>query len=116
MSEIRYGLKMKLSSEEIRGQCLDRAQYHRKRAEEKGKELPELKRILDAIRGGKATVADMTIVSNYRTQPEDIVERLEDDIKEHLQKAAFHEFLAKHLFESVYTLDENDVRKLEFLK
>jgi hypothetical protein len=54
--------------------------------------------------------------SGYRLDTEDVVDKLEGDIKDHANKALVFDFFAAHLFDEDYTMQEADLRRLEIIK
>ncbi len=112
------GLKLKVTSKELVDHCMKRAAYHTKRAGEKEAELPKLREALDCVKG-QGRLPDSVSHMNkggYRLDPDDPVQRLEGDITDHRNKSMVFTFFASHLFDEDYTLEENDLRRLEILK
>lgn len=113
------GFKLKLTSKELKDHCSKRAEYHRKRSKEKADELPRVKEAMEVIKkGGIEVAATLETMSKggYRLDTEDVIEKLEGDIKDHSNKALVFDFFAAHLFEEDYTLQETDLVRLEILK
>lgn len=112
------GLKLRVTSEELRDHCCQRALHHRSRASSKEAELPTLRESLEKLKPEMAAMA-LTHMnkssSNYHADPEELLENLERDIRDHRNKALVFEFFAAHLFEEDYTLQENDLVRLEIL-
>ena len=113
------GFKLKVASSELKTHCFGRAEYHRKRATEKEAELPKVKEAMEAIRrGGGHAAAGITHMNknSYNLDTTDVVENLENDIKDHKNKAMVFDFFGNHLFAEDYTLKEDDLIRLEILK
>ncbi len=111
------GLKIRVTHSELVAHCKERAAYHQRRADEKDAELPGLKDSMEKIKAGGAavSVAHMN-KSNYRLDTADVIESLENDIKDHRNKSLVFAFLAEHFFPEDYTLMETDLLRLEILK
>lgn len=113
------GFKIRVSSEELKSHCEARAIYHRERAEHKEQELPALKEAFEKIKagGGKAadTLARMS-KGGYHSDPQDAVDGLETDIRNHRNKSLVFDFYSKHLIPEDYQLSKADLVELEILK
>lgn len=109
------GFRLKFTSKELASHLTDRAKYHRRRAAEKGDQLPKLKEAMEHIKGsGAATsVANMS-KGGYHV--EDPVADLERDIRNHENKVLVFDLFAGHLFDEDYDLKEEDLVRLEILK
>jgi predicted nucleic acid-binding Zn-ribbon protein len=98
-----------------------RVGYHRRRADEKAKELPKLREAAEAIRRtgvtpDEHTIANINKMSNqYQANLDSQIEALERDIRNHRDKAAALEFYAKHLYQDDYDLCEADLVRLELV-
>lgn len=114
------GLKVKVSSAELAQHMRDRAEYHRKRAEEKKRLLPQVMAAAEQIKAQQpaAVVAQFSKSghSNYRFDGDDAVDSLKGDIETHHNKSVAFDWLAGHLFESDYCLERSDLVSLEILK
>jgi hypothetical protein len=113
------GFKLKVTSAELKIHCSERAVYHRKRADDKEAQLPELKRSIESLEKiGAATASSVSNMNKggYAMDRQDPVEALESDIKDHRNKALVFGWFAEHLFEEDYTLKEDDLFRLEILK
>jgi hypothetical protein len=112
------GFKIRVASKELRDTLLDRAEYHRNRAETKQVELPKLREAMEMIKAAPAeSVAHFNKASaSYAFDPADAIENLERDIKDHHNKAIVFRFFADHLFDDDYTLGEQDMIRLELVK
>lgn len=117
------GLRYQFTSDQLRAHMVDRAKYHDGRADTKETALPELRAAVEIVKKAgtqaAASIAAMSKFSNsnYHFDPGTQVEQLEQDIKDHRNKALVFRELSKHLFvDSTYDLDENDLRRLEILK
>lgn len=113
------GFKLKITSEELKSHCTERAAYHRNRAKTKEEQIPKLREAMEAIKSNRNSqeLAQMTKfgnLSSYHT--EDPVGDLEKDVTEHVNKSLVFEFFASHLFGEDYTLTESDLQRLEILK
>lgn len=111
-------LKFKVSSQELREHLRKRAEHHHGRARDKQASLPELKRTLESVQGNRAMANMATALSksHYHMDPVEPVKDLERDIEDHQAKAAAFEFFASHLFDEDYTLREDDLIRLEFIR
>lgn len=127
------GLRYKLTSGELRLHFKGRADYHSKRADAKEAEVPSLR---DQIPQLKETLEKVTkfqpspelthmnkSMASYHLDPESAVdslekalEQLERDVRDHRNKATAFSFLADHLFEEDYDLEQSDLVSLEILK
>lgn len=115
------GFRLKVTSVELAKHCLSRALYHRRRAEEKSKELPGLKEAIGRIKSAEAAmrpgdVATMSKGSNIGYRVGDPVGDLERDIRDHSNKALVFDFFSDHLFDEDYDLGEEDLVRLEILR
>ncbi len=113
------GLKIRVPSPELKKHMTERAGYHTGRADTKEKELPGIRDAMEKI--GTAlnpqAVSHMNKMSaSYSLDPESTIENLENDIRDHRNKALAFHFLASHLFDEDYNLNEADLRRLEILK
>lgn len=94
------GLKIHVSSEEIRGHLEKRAGYHRDKASFYAKQASQLRE------GGVGTTGH----SN------DPVGSLQSSQRSHEEKSAFFAFMAEHVIPNdTYQLSENDLTRLEFV-
>lgn len=116
------GLQFKISSEELVEHCQIRARYHTSRAEEKSKELPALKEAMDRIKNaGLAAPQELARMNKMSMNssgfnPDDQIEQIQEDIKNHQNKALLFDFWSKHFFDEDYNLGESDLRRLEIIK
>jgi hypothetical protein len=112
------GLKVRVTCEELKTHCVERAKYHDERAVQKEAELPQLKEIIESIKAGKVAenVARMSGKSGYNFNAEDPVRDLETDIRDHRNKALVFRWFSEHFFPEDYTLEESDLVRLEILK
>lgn len=112
------GIRVRMTAGELAGHLKSRAEHHRQRAATKKAEVPELERVLKAIKpkdGDGQTAATKVVTNSYHMQ-EDQVEALQRDIRDHEVKAFNFDWLAAHLFDVDYCLDQNDLAKLEITK
>lgn len=120
MSTIVKGLLFYYSTEELAKQMRDRATYHDDRAAQKEGALPELKKAVETVKSTAefTNVARMSkLNNNYQFDGGDQVESLENDIRDHRNKALVFRALADHLVPSAtYELDESALRRLEIVK
>lgn len=121
MNQIVKGLRYHYTTDQLREQMLGRAKHHDGRADQKEKALPELKKAIDTVKANAVTnpetVAAMSKFSNYQFSTGDQVEALENDIRDHRNKALVFRTLADHLVQhAIYDLDEGDLRRLEIVK
>lgn len=116
------GFKLVMTSEELKEHCLARAKYHRERAEKKQKDLPELKQVMESLKGHGKTLQLATSVQNfskgggYHLDTDEPVESLEKDIIDHNNQAVAFEWFANHLAKQDYLMDEAALRRLQILK
>jgi hypothetical protein len=114
------GLKIKVTSGELKEHLTMRAAHHRKRADDKEVELPQLRDALERIKAAPQATnisAMQKLTSNsYHVNPDDTISALENDIRDHRNKALVFDFFAGHLFEEDYVLQENDLIRLEVIK
>ena len=117
------GLRYQFTTDQIRTHMIDRAKHHESRASTKETALPELRAAVDIVKkAGTQAATNMAAMSkfsgtNYHFDPGSQVEELENDIKDHRNKALVFRELSNHLFaDATYDLDENDLRRLEILK
>lgn len=113
------GFRLKISSEELRQHCKDRANYHKKRADDRRSQLPKLKEATSALKDsleGAENVAQMNKTSTYVRDPEDVIADLENSIREHENKVLVFNYFSEHLFSEDYNLAEADLVRLEILK
>lgn len=116
------GLRYHYTTAQLSTHMRQRADYHDSRAAQKESALPELKSAVETVkaagRGAAANVAAMSkFNTNYNFDAGDQVEMLENDIKDHRNKALVFRTLADHLVaDAVYDIDENDLRRLEIVK
>lgn len=112
------GFKLKVSSEELKKHCMDRSEYHSRRASEKQATLPDLQRSLDTLKSGKRadpTNAGWRGTSQYRLDPDDPIKELQQDIAEHHNKSLIFQFYSQHLFDDDYCLERQDLDRLEIV-
>lgn len=99
------GLRFKLTASELKERLTKRAAHHTERANEKEAELPNLKSSLELL-----------LVLLHHLDPDEPVKELEQDIRHHRNSAVSFLYMAEHLFEEDYDLDENDLIRLEILR
>ena len=117
---IVQGFRIRLTADELKVHCLARADYHSQRAIQKETELPSLKEALHKI----AAVPVPSGVSNfakggpasYSFDPAQQFERIEGDIKNHRNRATVFAYFADHLFDAEYSLDNDDLTRLEITR
>lgn len=115
------GLKFKVPSSELKSHLQSRAKHHADRATEKEGELPGLREALSKISGAVATANRPNPGSNvsnsrYSLDPDDPIEKLQNDIRDHRSKSFMFGFFASHLFNDNYTLKEEDLSRLEMFR
>jgi hypothetical protein len=110
------GFKIRMTSAEIHDHCRERASYHRRRADEKAAEVPKIRESMERLKAQGLAPAQLTHMtkSNYRS--DDPAADLEADVREHRNKALVFDFFAGHLFDEDYTLERDDLVRLEILK
>ncbi len=116
------GLRIKVGHEELADHLRERADYHRKRAADKTAKLPKLKEAMEELKAANNTTGQsagqMSKFSNaiYSSDPDSVVEKLEQDIKYHKNTALVFDYFASHLFPDVYNLAEADLKRLQILR
>lgn len=118
------GLKIRMTSAELRTHFLARSQYHAKRRDEKQSFLPQLEDAVAKLKANQNTQATVVaefnklsmISNNYRFDGENAVEQLKQDIENHNNKAVAFKFFSEHLFGEDYCLERRDLVELEILK
>ncbi len=122
------GLKLLVTSKELKRHCQERAVHHKTRAEQKEGELPKLREAVDRIKqsavqmmaaaqypaGNSGATGGMP--SGYRLDSSDPVGDLEKSIGNHKDRSRMFVFYAEHWFDGDYTLTHHDLQYLEFLK
>lgn len=123
MTNTVKGLRYQFTTSQLSTHMVERAKHHEGRATAKEAALPELKAAVEIVKAAgthaAASIAAMSKFSNsnYHFDPTDQVDQLENDIKDHRNKALVFRELSNHLFaDSIYDLDEADLRRLEILK
>lgn len=132
------GLKLRIPSSELKEHCLARAQYHRDKADEKEKQLPELDKTATDMEAAIAKAVEVTTGAmnfapenvarmsksgaSYNFDPaaavrdvKDAVTSLKTDVRNHRNKALALEFIGNHLFVDDYNLSQQDLVSLEIL-
>lgn len=118
-TQIVKGLLFHYSTEELAAQMQSRAEHHEDRARTKESALPELKKAVETIKttAEASTVARMSKVHNAYHFDGDQVADLENDIRDHKNKALVFRTLAEHLVpNATYELGEHDLQRLEIVK
>lgn len=114
------GLRLRLTSQELKGHLTTRAEYHARRADEKRAVLPALEEVTAKLKqtGSAASVGQFgkLSASNYHHNAADDIESLKTDIETHHNKGLAFAYLADHLFTDDYCLDRSDLMQLEILK
>lgn len=111
------GLQFRITSKELNEHLVARAGYHRERADSKEAELPQLKETLSKIKNTKPALhISGKSAANYQMDPDSPIEELETDIRNHRNSALSFDFMAQHLFEEDYDLNESDFIRLELLR
>lgn len=113
------GLKIRVTSEELKKHLEDRAAYHEGRAKAKEAEIPDLEAAVQKIKevgGAPPTMATMVGKGHYQMDDVDPAKALRDDVTNHYNKAMVFRYLATHLFTEDYNLQEADLTRLEILK
>lgn len=115
------GLKIRVTSGELRTHLLARSVHHRQRADEKEAGIPELKSALETVTKNSLNppsvgAMNKMATSSYHLDPDDAISQVETDIRNHRNSALAFEFFADHLFDEDYTLSEADLRRLEILR
>ncbi len=115
------GLRIKVGHEELADHLRERAEHHRKRAAEKTAKLPKLREAMDELKAANNAAGQslgQMSKSNaiYASDPDSVVEKLEQDIKYHKNTALVFDYFASHLFPDVYNLAEADLKRLQILR
>lgn len=123
MPNIVKGLRYQFTTEQLRAHMVERAKHHEGRASTKETALPELRAAVDIVKkAGNTAAASIAAMSkfsnsNYHFDPGKQVEQLEEDIKDHRNKALVFRTLSDHLVaDATYDLEESELRRLEILK
>ena len=106
------GLKLSMTSEELKKTCGDRIKYHQEKADWLGKELkrlePELEKFADDAQAqGKFSNSNRvgSAFDNFKAE-----------FARHTDRVTLFKFMSEHIIPNeTYILDENDLRKLEVL-
>lgn len=106
------GLKLTMTSDELKTTMLNRIKYHQEKADWLSKEIkrlePEMAKFADdAQQMGKAGTSNRmnNAVDNFRSE-----------YSRHEDRVTLFKFMSDHVIPSeTYILDENDLRKLEVL-
>lgn len=115
------GLKIRVTSQELGDHLNARADYHADKAAEIEKDLPAIREIRDRFRSGTNLnpddLARMTKASNYAHTKgvEEMVGELEGEMRNRRNKAMAFRYIAAHLFQEDYTLQNEDLQRLEIL-
>ncbi len=112
------GLRIRISSGELKEHMLARSAYHKSRADEKETVvLPDVIKAREALEtiGAAKSVANMS-KGGYNFDPKDQIDDLKQDIENHRNRSFMYEWLANHLFDDEYDLEETDLRRIEILK
>jgi len=117
------GLRYHFTTKQLGDHMRARAEYHEGRATTKESALPELRSAVEIVKKAgihaAASIAAMSKFSNsnYHFDPGTQVEQLEEDIKDHRNKALVFRTLSDHLVaDATYDLEESELRRLEILK
>ena len=96
------GIKIELASAELREHLGGRAEHHRKKAESYEGQVVGLKEVADG--------------DEVRFHSANVVDTLQNKVREHRSKAALFSFLAEHLIpDETYRLSENDLTRIEIV-
>ena len=113
------GLLFHYTTKELSTMMNARADYHDQRANTKESTLPDLRKALETVKANTPAndVAQMTkFLGNDRFNSKQD-EALENEIRDHRNKALVFRTLAKHLVpDATYELYEDDLRRLEIVK
>ena len=120
-TQIVKGLLFHYSTEELAQLMNARADYHDDRANTKEGALPELKKAMETVKANTAAVSNVAMMSKLNNSPyhfdANAAEGLENDIRDHRNKALVFRTLSKHLVaNATYELAEEALRRLEILK
>lgn len=114
------GFRLKFTSDELKTHLRDRVDHHEGRAITKESELPALRSAAEKLKvsiEAPARASDKFGSSNGSgPDVNSAIENLEDQVRDHRNKAAVFRLFADHLFAEDYDLTENDLFRLEFLK
>lgn len=112
------GLRLRVPSVELVEHCRGRAAYHAGRADLKREQLEKMRPLVESLKVDPQAAQHLSNISklNYRANPEDALEALESDIRDHHNKSLFFTFVSGHLFDEDYNLKEDDLVRLEMLK
>lgn len=122
MTQIVKGLRYHYTTEQLCTHMLQRGNYHDERAKQKEGTLPDLKNAVETVKAAGCDAATHVAAmskfnTNYNFDAGDQVEALENDIKDHRNKALVFRTLAEHLVpNATYDLEEAELRRLEIIK
>lgn len=111
-----------VTPDELKGHLISRSRYHDEQANLKEQQIPKLRESLELVRDA-AKNNPFSTTSNYgkgsgsyQVDPEDTVEQVEKDVREHRIKSHRFDFLSKHLLNEDYQLTISELQQLELVK
>jgi hypothetical protein len=106
------GLKLSMSSDELKATMLKRIEYHQEKADWLNTELKRLEPELAKF-GDDAQAQGKFSTSN---RIGGVAENFKQEYARHTDKVTLFKFMSEHVIANeTYILDENDLRKLEVL-
>lgn len=106
------GLKLSMTSEELKTTMLDRIKYHQEKADWCDKEYKRLEPELEKFRNEASAQGKMGRSNNVNTA----ASSFKNEYQRHFDKVTLFKFMAEHIIPNeTYIFDENDLRKLEVL-
>lgn len=106
------GLKLTMTSEELKKTCEERIKFHEEKAKWADGEVKRLEPEAEKFRG-EAQAMGKTGRSNNVSSA---LNNFKTEYQRHFDKVTLFTFMASHVIPSeTYILDENDLRKLEVL-
>lgn len=106
------GLKLTMSSEELKKTCESRIAYHQEKADWCAKEIERLEPELEKFRDEAQKMGKMGRSNNVNNA----AASFKNEYQRHFDKVTLFKFMAEHVIPSeTYILDENDLKKLEVL-
>lgn len=114
------GLKIRVPSKELADHLNKRADHHLEKAAKLSAEIEGLIAVSERIKTKSASdedIAKVSKVANYNANVslDDLINQFETDIRGRRNKALAFAYLASHLFDEDYTLQENDLIRVELL-
>lgn len=104
------GLKMQMSSEELKATCLKRAEYHQNKANALQAKAKELEPLFEGFNN------DAEAQGKYTSGNRDVLQSLNSAYQHHTDRAMVFRFYVEHIVpDATYILNEQDLRTLEVM-